>query len=164
MRQKIGKKLTGWSELFLSQAGKEILIKAMAMAMPNYAMSCFKMPITLCKEIEKDIARYWWKSHKEKKGIHWVSWQCLSLLKYAGGMGFRDLICFNLAMLAKIGWRLVQHLNSLLAQVLHDKYFYGLDFMAVRLGRGASWVRRGLYGDEMYWRQVYNGGLAIARA
>lgn len=131
------------------------------MAMPNYAMSYFKMPVTLCKEIEKDIARYWWQSHKERKGIHWVSWQHLSLLKYAGGMGFRDFICFNLAMLAKIVWRLVQHLN---AQVWHDKYFCGLDFMAVRLGKGASWVRRGLYGDERYWRQVYNGGLEMAKA
>ncbi|KAI5325441.1 PREDICTED: reverse mRNAase [Prunus dulcis] len=121
----------GWSEQFLSQVGKEILIKAVAMAMPNYAMSCFKLPVSLCKEIEKDIARYWRHSNKKQKGIHWVSWQRLSLLKYAGGLGFRDLICFNLAMLAKIGWRIEKHPESLLAHVLHGKYHYGFKFLEV---------------------------------
>lgn len=47
VRKKIGSKLMGWSEQFLSQAGKEILIKAVAMAMPNYAMSCFKLLVSL---------------------------------------------------------------------------------------------------------------------
>ncbi|CAL9002365.1 unnamed protein product [Prunus brigantina] len=43
-----------------------------AMAMPNYVKSCFKLLVSLCKEIEKDIARYWWHSNKEQKGIHWL--------------------------------------------------------------------------------------------
>ncbi|CAL2260425.1 unnamed protein product [Prunus armeniaca] len=107
-------------------------------------MSCFKLHVSLCKEIEKDIARYWWHNNKEQKGIHWVSWQRLSLLKYAGGLGFRDLICFNLAMLAKIGWRIVQHPESLLAHVLHDKYHYGLNFLEAGCGRGSSWGWKGI--------------------
>lgn len=60
----------GWSKQFLSQAGKEVLIKVGALAMPNYAMSCFKLPINLCKEIERGISNYWWKGHKDHKGIH----------------------------------------------------------------------------------------------
>ncbi|CAB4292842.1 unnamed protein product [Prunus armeniaca] len=100
---KINAKLMGWFEQYLSQAGNEVLIKAVAMAMPNYAMSCFKLPINLCKEIEREIINYWWKGHKEHKGIHWVGWQRLCMMKEAGVMGFQDLRCFNLAMLAKIG-------------------------------------------------------------
>lgn len=48
----------GWAEQYLSQAGKEVLIKAVAMAMPNYAMSCFKLSVSTCKEMELEIARF----------------------------------------------------------------------------------------------------------
>ncbi|CAL2280394.1 unnamed protein product [Prunus armeniaca] len=57
VRQKLDGNLHGWAEQFLSPAGKEVLIKAIAMAMPCYAMSCFKLPVSLCKEIEAAIAR-----------------------------------------------------------------------------------------------------------
>ncbi|BFG31381.1 hypothetical protein CerSpe_176550 [Prunus speciosa] len=114
------------------------------MAMPCYAMSCFKLSVTLCKEIEAAIARFWWKTHKEKHGIHWVSWAKLSQLKKAGGLGFRDFQCFNLALLAKIGWRILHNSSSLLARLLHDKYFVGETFLAATPRKSASWGWKGI--------------------
>lgn len=35
------------------------------------------------------------------RGIHWKSWDKLSIAKKEGGIGFHDLRSFNLAMLAK---------------------------------------------------------------
>ena len=45
-------------EKMLSEVGKEILLKAITMAMPMYAMSNFKFPVKLCKEIN-GMMNFW---------------------------------------------------------------------------------------------------------
>jgi hypothetical protein len=45
--------LQNWKNKFLSQAGKEILLKAVIQAIPTYNMSIFQLPITLYKEINQ---------------------------------------------------------------------------------------------------------------
>lgn len=47
----------------------------------------------------------------------------MCLPKAKGGMGFRDLHAFNLAMLAKGSWRLTTHPQTSCAQVLRAKYY-----------------------------------------
>jgi hypothetical protein len=54
----IWRKLQGWKEKLLSQAGQEVLIKAVIQAIPTYAMSCFKFPIGLCVEISSMATRF----------------------------------------------------------------------------------------------------------
>lgn len=46
--------------------------------------------------------------------------------KLWGGMGFKKLRVFNLAILTKQGWRLFQNENSLLCMLLKAKYFSAL--------------------------------------
>ncbi|WZZ75949.1 hypothetical protein YC2023_087319 [Brassica napus] len=46
---KIRQKAHSWTSRLLSGAGKQILLKAVLSAMPCYTMSCFKLPLSLCK-------------------------------------------------------------------------------------------------------------------
>ncbi|WVZ81971.1 hypothetical protein U9M48_029294 [Paspalum notatum var. saurae] len=85
----------------LSRAGKEILIKAVAQAIPTYAMGCFDITKSLCDQISLMIARFWWGQQDNEHKIHWLSWERLVQPKEKGGLGFRDIHSFNLAMLAK---------------------------------------------------------------
>ena len=51
--------IQGWKEKLLSKAGKEVLIKAVAQAIPTYAMSCFELTKGLCDELSSMVARWW---------------------------------------------------------------------------------------------------------
>ncbi|KAL4386202.1 hypothetical protein GQ457_09G009570 [Hibiscus cannabinus] len=79
-----------------------------------------------------------------------------------GGMGFRDLAKFNIAILAKQGWQLLTRPNSLLAKVLKGRYYPSSSFMNASLGSNPSytwksiWCSRGLLEKGYGWR-VGNG-------
>ncbi|XP_058733791.1 uncharacterized protein LOC131605427 [Vicia villosa] len=65
--ERVWKKMKGWKERFLSRAGKEVLIKAVAQAIPSYIMSCYKLPENVCNELESMLANFWWGSKEGKR-------------------------------------------------------------------------------------------------
>ena len=58
LKERIGQKLAGWKGKLLSTGGKEILIKAVAQAIPTYTMGCFLLPQSLCEKIESMMRNF----------------------------------------------------------------------------------------------------------
>ena len=63
-------------------------------------MSMFKLPDSLCEDLTSMIRNFWWGQRNEERKIAWMSWE-LCTLKSCGGMGFKKLKEFNMALLAK---------------------------------------------------------------
>jgi hypothetical protein len=50
--------LNNWKIKFLSQAGNEILLKAVIQAIPTYSMSVFIIPSTPCEKINGTMQNF----------------------------------------------------------------------------------------------------------
>ena len=144
LQEKITKKVMGWKEKFISKAGREILIKTVAQAIPTYTMRIFKIPNAFCDTLNSKLAKYWWGHMKDEKKIHWIDWKKLCSPKTRGGMGFQDIQAFNLALLAKQAWRIIHNAHSLFYRVYKSRYFPNCSFMDAELGNNPSYVWRSL--------------------
>lgn len=62
----------------------------MVQAVSAYAMSVFRLLTTLCEDIQRAVAGFWWGVNKEHKSIHWAKWERLCQTKGKWGLRFRD--------------------------------------------------------------------------
>lgn len=58
IKDKIWKRIQTWKTRKLSKAGKELMIKTVAQAIPNYVMGLCLLPMDLCDNIEKMLKAY----------------------------------------------------------------------------------------------------------
>lgn len=101
VKEKMKYKVQNQKNKMLSSGGKEVLLKSVAMALPVYCMSCFKLPKGLCDDINSIMSRFWWGQRDQKHKIHWVAWRKLTECKEKEGFGFKDFQSFNDAVLVK---------------------------------------------------------------
>ena len=108
------------------------------------------------------VRKFWWGQSNEKNKTAWMSWDKMYIPKDEGGLGFQDVKTFNLALLAKQGWRLQTCMNSLVHRVLKSHYFPNGDFLSVQLGNNPSPTWRSIMSTQsmvqhdIHW-QVGNG-------
>ncbi|KAL6217476.1 hypothetical protein ACLB2K_010693 [Fragaria x ananassa] len=71
----------------------------------------------------------------------------MCLTKAEGGMGFKIIYAYNLAMLAKQGWRVLSKPHSLIAQIFKARYYPHSSFLEAELGEAPSFS----------WRSIMQG-------
>ncbi|XP_023634308.1 uncharacterized protein LOC111829455 [Capsella rubella] len=130
VQDRLNNHISGWSAKLLSKGGKEVMIKAVASALPTYVMSCFRLPKSVTTKLTSAVANFWWGSNGGAGGMHWWAWAKLCDSKQLGGLGFRDVQDFNSALLAKQLWRLMEFPDSLFAKVFKSRYYRKSDPMA----------------------------------
>jgi hypothetical protein len=68
LKDRMWKKVQGWMEQILSAGSKEVLIKAVAQAVPTYSMSCFRLTRGLCQHMDSLLCSFWWRGARLVRG------------------------------------------------------------------------------------------------
>ena len=102
---KIQDRLNCWKGTCISRAGRLVLIKAVLQSLPIYYLSLFKMPSQVAQEIIKIQRRFLWSGKQQGKYQALVKWELIQKPKNKGGLGVKDCILHNAALLFKWWWR-----------------------------------------------------------
>lgn len=98
---RIQKKTESWRSKTLSRVGKTVMIKSVIQSLSIHVVSCYQLPINICKKFASEITKFLWHSNQNTPKTHWVSWDDLYKQKLQGGFGLRDFTLFNQSLLAK---------------------------------------------------------------
>jgi hypothetical protein len=71
--ERIIQRINCWKEKLLSIGDKEILLKAVAQAIPVYDMSVFLIPKGACKGMMDAISKFWWGDDDNTNKMHWFA-------------------------------------------------------------------------------------------
>lgn len=75
------------------------------------------------------MKKIWWGSNWDaSNGVNWMRWERISVRKEVRGRGFRNLHPFNIALLAKLGCRLIVDPEALMCRILKVRYYNHGDF------------------------------------
>ena len=69
IKDQVGRKIAGWKGKLLSNAGREILIKAVAQDTPTYTINVFKLLDSLCSELNSMMGGFWWGQRGREKEV-----------------------------------------------------------------------------------------------
>jgi ribonuclease HI len=120
--EKVQAKLSNWKAKLLSPAGRVILVQSVTSAIPAYYMQNVALPIRICSSLDKLNRDFLWGSNDERKKMHMVSWDKMCRPRDLGGLGLYSAKARNLALLAKLNWRVMEEPDSLWAKTLIAKY------------------------------------------
>nr|XP_027071698.1 uncharacterized protein LOC113696490 [Coffea arabica] len=113
------------------------------------------LPMTIGRA-KNQVFGFWWGGDGLENKVHWVRWSKLTEVKGKGGLGFRDLEAFNVALLAKQIWRVVTNPNLLVSKVLKAKYMKKTDWLVQKPPSTASWCWKSLHkGGELLQQGLY---------
>ncbi|KAK9991108.1 hypothetical protein SO802_026093 [Lithocarpus litseifolius] len=120
--ERVMNKLAGWKTRFLSFAGRAVLVKSVMAAIPNHVMQGRILPVHLCDKLDKINRDFLWGSTNEKRKLHLVGWSKIITDKENGGLGIQAARSRNIALLAKLNWRMNQEKDALWSKVILRKY------------------------------------------
>lgn len=140
------------------------------------------MPYAAGKNIDNLLRKFVWEGAKDKKKIPLINWDTMCLLKEDGGAGLRKMALQNIALGAKLSWKMYTEPQKLWCKIFRKKYldsenpcriftveniewgstswkflwdcrFIIIDHISWHIGNGKS---------TKFWRDSWDGALALS--
>jgi hypothetical protein len=145
MIDKVLGRIERWKAKSLSQAGRLVQIKSVAVALPSYAMSSFLLPKSFCSKLDRIFKNFWWGFSASKSGnLTFKAWDSICKPKELGGLGLRRMREVNLALISKLGWNLLNKMDLMWVSQLHCKYLSSCSFLFPSSLSSSSWLWKGI--------------------
>lgn len=119
---RVQRKLAGWKARALSHAARTILIQTTLSAVPIYTMQVNMIHASILNRLNKVCRDFFWGTSNGRGVMHTITWGRICQPKVVGGLGIPVLRCRNLALLAKLGWNMIQNPTNICNQLLQAKY------------------------------------------
>ena len=75
----------------MSKASRLVLVKAVAAPVAEYYMQCQSLSTKVCDQVDKLIRDFLRGSTEEKRRLHLVGWDKVTLPKELGGLGLHKM-------------------------------------------------------------------------
>lgn len=150
--QKVKNRLKGWEHRKLSIGGRVTLLNAVLTTIPIYHLSFSCIPRKSLRALNSVLRNFLWGGGESLNKIAWVKWEYVCFPKEKGGLGVKDIDCFNKALVSKWLWRFLSCRDCLWVKVitsLHGMLSLG-EGGFVSEGRESRW--------SCWWREVVNLG------
>ncbi len=109
----------------------------------------------MCDDLVNATRNFWWGADNGKRKTHWSSWEKLTKSKFCEGLGFRDMMPFNQALLSRQTWRLLTIHDNLCAKVSKAKYYPNGSIIDTCFAGNASSGWKGIeYGLELLKKSI----------
>ena len=122
--EKMGCKLAGWKKLYLLKGARLTLVKSTISSLPVYFLSLFPIPASVNRQIEKLQHEFLWGGMGDVVKFPLVNWKTVCQALYCGGLGVKNHVVLNQALLGKWLWCFMMEHDSLWKQVVVTKYGY----------------------------------------
>lgn len=115
---KVEKQLSGWNVSHLSMTGISILVQSVIQVIHTYAMQTSNLPSRIKARIDQACKKFIWSGAVNKQKVSLIFWNRICQQKIYGGLGFKNLVKINKALVMKVEWNLISKLTSFWSQVL----------------------------------------------
>ncbi|XP_058216962.1 uncharacterized protein LOC131327851 [Rhododendron vialii] len=162
LKEKILKRIQGWSNRPVSYRGRAQLIQLVLFSVQVYWSSIFVIPSKTIKEIESTLMAFLWSSLEMKSYAAKVQWYHVCSPKEEGGLSFRRIKEWNKATMLRHLWAICNKADTLWVKWIHNYIIKGQCFWSMDIPSDASWTMRKVLnlrslGQSLIKYQVGNG-------